>query len=270
MLQSLKSAQWLNDHQDDPNLIILDARLKPGTPGVDTLQIPKARLFDMKGPNFRNVEDPFPNAFPSPQSFENGCQLLGINASSTIIIYDNIGIFNSPRVWWLFKTMGHENVYVLDGGLPEWIKLGFETTIKTPKSFTKGNFKAQLKEGRAKFHMEMKKIVSNQNHFIADARSSERFNGLTDEPREGLRSGHIPGSINIHYKELLDETGKFKSLEDVKKRLAILEQDEKPIVFSCGSGVTACILLLATEASFPEKDLYVYDGSWTEWGTLEL
>ncbi len=272
MHKEVVSAEWLNNNQSNKNLIILDASPKKTISGkvstVADLCIPNARIFDIKG-TFSNQESNFPNTVPSAAQFEKACQSLGIYKDSKIVVYDNLGIYTSPRAWWLFKTMGHENISVLDGGLPEWVKAGFETVKKSTviQEFPKGNFKSKINE---EFVIEYETVIENtvSNNFkIVDARSTGRFSGTADEPRKHLKSGSIPNSINIPSSSLL-ENGKFKSIEDLREIFTKKTTKKDKLVFSCGSGITACIVMLASEIAF-KKSRYLYDGSWTEYAELQ-
>ncbi|MFT4698162.1 MAG: thiosulfate/3-mercaptopyruvate sulfurtransferase [Flavobacteriaceae bacterium] len=263
----LVSSQWLKDHLSSPNLIILDAHLPSNTSKIastlEGLQIKNARLFDIKN-TFSDQNSELPNTLPSPKYFETSCRSIGINKDSIIVVYDQIGIYTSPRVWWMFKTMGHDNVYLLNGGLPEWISQGFETEEKQNASYAKGNFKAQLNPNAVKNSNQLLENLNTNEFTVLDARSSDRFKGEKKEPREGLRSGCIPSSINLPFTEVL-ENGTFKSVAELKNIFNYLKLDEKELIFSCGSGITACITLVASEL-ISEKKTAIYDGSWTEWG----
>jgi thiosulfate/3-mercaptopyruvate sulfurtransferase len=180
------------------------------------------------------------------------------------VVSDPAGIYLSPRAWWLFKVMGHEQVWVLDGGLPAWIKEGYPTEKRKEQSYKKGTFTAKFQPQLFKSKEQVLENIQSKEAVLVDARSTDRFHAETEEPRAGLRSGHIPGSINIPYTELLRD-GKFLPQEELKK---ILPLQDKSLLFSCGSGVTACIDMLAYElvSDMPKA---IYDGSWTEWGQEE-
>ena len=269
MNQPLVSPQWLNENLNRSDLILLDAsdlENKAGLiPQFKNLKIKGARFFDLKN-TFSDPNGRFPNTFPSEEQFEKGCRALGINNRSQIVVYDNIGIYTSPRVWWMFKVMGHENVHVLDGGLPNWVNQGFETVDHFESKPSLGDFKSKMRLGQIKDINFIQSNITNQDYIIIDARSEGRFNGTSDEPRAGLRSGHIPNSINIPYTSLL-ENGKYKSSAEIKALFEAYKIDDRPLVFSCGSGVTACIVLLASEMVL-NNSTAVYDGSWTEWASL--
>jgi thiosulfate/3-mercaptopyruvate sulfurtransferase len=269
MNQSLVSSKWLHENLDSSALIILDASQKDTkselTSEFGNLKIKGAKFFDLKNA-FSDQTSQFPNTFPSADQFEMECQKLGINRTSRIIVYDNLGVYTSPRVWWMFKAMGHEEVYVLNGGLPDWISNGFEVESLGDSPQLPGNFKAKLQSGFVKGIDFIQSNAITQKNILIDARSSGRFNGTAKEPREGLRSGHIPNSINIPFTNVL-ENGKYKSETELRELFEETDMDERPLIFSCGSGVTACIVLLAAEMVLDNKTA-IYDGSWTEWATL--
>ena len=260
------SVEELQNLLTDPNLIILDASPISNKSGLKTefpdLRIKGTRFFDLKN-KFSDQSAEMPNTLPIPEDFERECRNLGINQNSKIVVYDNLGIYSSPRVWWMFLAMGHENIAVLNGGLPEWINAGFETEVIEKKAFSEGNFKAKpILKLKTKIETVVENIDS-QTLIVIDARSEGRFEGTAPEPREGLKSGHIPNSKSLPFKEVLED-GKMKSPEELEAIFEALNFEEKPMIFTCGSGLTACIIMLAAEtvSSIPKS---VYDGSWTEW-----
>ncbi len=264
----LVSVDWLNQNLEASNLIILDASMKKATDtdaDSTTIQIPNALFFDIKNV-FSNTSDVFPNAVPSEEQFTLEAQKLGLNKNSVIVVYDDKGIYSSVRVWWLFKAFGHNNIAVLDGGLPEWIKANYKTEPIEQYKREPGNFIAYYNPEYFKFFDDIQHSINNKNDVILDARSIDRFNGFAEEPREGLRSGHIPSSKSLPYSNLLDGN-KLKDKEDLKSIFDNFNVSDKNLVFSCGSGITACILALGADIA-GYKNLSVYDGSWTEYGTL--
>ncbi|MCL4109520.1 UNVERIFIED_CONTAM: hypothetical protein GTU68_038915 [Idotea baltica] len=191
--------------------------------------------------------------------FQQEARLLGVNNESTIIIYDNMGIYSSPRVWYMFKSMGHENVHVLDGGLPAWIKEENDVEKIKEETYDIGNFTAVFDKGSTRSTFDILQNIDTRKAQLIDARSEGRFNGTAPEPRAELKSGHIKGSLNIPFTKVLSE-GKYKSKEELKD----LFNPDKPMIFTCGSGLTACIVLLGAEIA-NDSPKSVYDGSWTEW-----
>ncbi len=270
MTNPLVSSQWLHDHLNDPNLIILDASQKKNISGekskLENKQIKGARKFDIKN-TFSDQESDLPNTIPSPEQFQEECRKLGINKNSKIVAYDNLGIYTSPRVWYLFKIMGHKEIAVLDGGLPEWDSNGFEIEEIADSVFEKGDFEAKYHPDLFKSRAEVKGNLKTKEAQVLDARSAGRFDGTAQEPRVGLPSGHIPQSTSLPYTEVL-ENGKYKSKEELKALFDKKEIDDRPMIFTCGSGITACVIMLASELVL-ENEKSVFDGSWTEWAQRE-
>lgn len=267
MNTSIISVEWLNDKLNDEKLIILDCTLKNQleklSPTIQDIQIKNARFFDVKY-KFSDTENEFPTAYPSKAQFEKESQKLGINTDSIIVVYDANGIYSSPRVWWLFKSMGHQEVYVLNGGLPEWIKNNFQTERKSDKAYLVGNFRVKSNKSIVRKFDDIMNNISSEKELVVDVRSKDRFEGNVPEPREGLRSGQILNSINLPYTKVLNN-GKFQNEEYLADLFKFLKDENRNIVFSCGSGITACVVYLASESILTNSKA-VYDGSWTEWG----
>lgn len=266
---SLVSVDWLNAHIDLEHLIILDASIpkvgnSPKT-SISPLQIPRSRFFDLKK-KFCNKEAAYPNTLPSIKQFELQARKLGINSNSQIIIYDDLGVYSSPRAWWLFKLMGFDNVAVLNGGLPAWKLANYPLIEQSESYWEKGNFHVNYRPNLVTFFEGIQTKSKAASIKIIDARSKNRFHGLVPEPRLGLRSGNIPNSVNLPYFDVIEST----SILNASTLQSIFNNFVKPedtLVFSCGSGITACILALAADlAGF--KKWSVYDGSWTEYGSL--
>ncbi|WP_431134300.1 sulfurtransferase [Psychroserpens mesophilus] len=265
LVSTIVSCKWLHDNQHLEHLIILDASVD-----IDVFDsegyIPNSRPLDLKA-KFNDIHAEFPNTMPSQQQFETEARQLGIHTNSLLVVYDHNGIYWSPRVWWLFKTFGFKNIVVLDGGLPEWKKLGYKT-VSSPHviNWKPGDFSATFDATKMVFFDSISQISKDKNTLILDARSHERFNCLVSEPRAGLRSGTIPNSKNLSYTNVLNGN----CLKQKHELIAIFDTftiGENALVFSCGSGITACILALAAQVS-DFKHIAVYDGSWTEYGTL--
>lgn len=270
MLKTTVSVDWLNNNLDNPNLIILDASQHNSQAKLNTkfenIQIKGARLLAIKDA-FSDKDSKYPNTLLSPKDFEVAAQNLGINKSSKMVVYDNRGVYFSPRVWWMFKTMGHQEIAVLDGGLPEWINQGYPTEQPQNHVFKLGNFTSNFRPEKVKNFHFIKENINTKEALVIDARSEDRFKALAPEPRVGLRGGNIPTSINLPYSKLL-ENGQFRSKNELTDIFSNMKLGDKKLVFSCGSGITACILLLATELSIGNKTS-IYDGSWTEWAQRE-
>ncbi|NOH79970.1 sulfurtransferase [Vibrio sp. RE86] len=265
----LVTPQWLNEQiHSNSNLVILDASIDfqiPGEVEKDKINlIPNTLRFDYDK-DFCDPNNSLPHMMPSEQRFNDLAQSLGINNDSTVVVYDNSGTFASPRAWWMFRAMGHKKVYILDGGLTEWKLSDLDLVQTYEQTKQKGNFSGRLDE---EFFVSADYVlnqIENEHSLTVDARSRARFNAEVPEPRAGIRSGHIPNSVCQPFAELMD-THKLKPADELKRILsAVLSSEMHQTIFSCGSGVTACIVLLAADiAGF--DNLSVYDGSWTEWG----
>ena len=266
--KALVSVEWLKNNLLKPEVIILDATLKKDKFGRKVTMrkscIPGALFFDLSG-TFSDQKSPYPNMLPSDEVFEREAQNLGINSNSIIVVYDTKGIYSSARAWWMFKLMGHTNVFVLDGGFPEWERSLYPIEI-IPKSIPikKGNFKVIKQPNMVWNYEKVKSNLTGKTHLIVDARSPERFLGLRPEPRPQTKIGHIPFSLNLHYQSLI-KNGKLRSKQEILNTFTSLGTLNKPLVFSCGSGVTACILYLSA-FMYLNNEIAIYDGSWTEWG----
>lgn len=264
-MNPLRSAKELHEQLAEPDLVLLDAGLSSTAEGHTadlTTTIPGARYFDLKK-HFSDPYSPFPNTLPPPEQFEAECRKLGINKTSRIVVFDNLGVYSSPRVWWMFKVMGHDEISVLDGGLPEWINSGFPIIKRMPETWEAGDFVADFQPRLVLSYEEMLQNVASRNFLVVDARSRGRFSGTEPEPRKHLQSGHIPRSVNLPYQDVLRD-GKFRPAEELRAMFEKACSAPEELVFSCGSGLTACIIMLAGEIGFRESKR-IYDGSWTEW-----
>ncbi|HLS37835.1 MAG TPA: sulfurtransferase [Sphingobacterium bovisgrunnientis] len=255
---------------NDKSIVLLDCTIdKVGQSLRDeSLElIPNSLFFDIEG-KLSDKSSKLPHTLVSAEIFEQEMQTLGINQNSTVVLYDRWGIYSSPRAWWMFKVMGFDNVHVLNGGLPAWKEKGFPLTERYNEPIEKGNFKAKF---NVSWYANIEYILKNyQKDFIQifDARSKARFTGVVPEPRQGLKSGHIPYSYNIPFDELLD--GEFYGdKEKIARFFKHIGPEVEEYIFSCGSGITASILAFASHLIGYEK-IRVYDGSWSEWGSEEL
>jgi thiosulfate/3-mercaptopyruvate sulfurtransferase len=265
----LKTASWLIHNINRPDVIVLDASMKKNASGTKSLFTNKvikgSYKFDLEN-IFRDVNSNLPNTFPTHDIVYNNCKELGINSNSTVIIYDNINIYSSPRAWYILKSFGLHKVFVLDGGLPAWISKKGETTnsYSIPKDL--GNWQPELIYDRIWNKELILDNLKSKKRIVIDARGAERFKGNKTESRIGVRSGHIPFSKNLPYSTLIEQ-GKLKSKEEISNLFNQINPDNKDITFTCGSGVTACILHLASEIIDNNNCNSVYDGSWSEWGS---
>lgn len=263
------SSEWLQKELGSPDLKIVDASFYLPAQGRDADgeylagHIPGAVRFDHD--KIADHSTGLPHMVPSPEVFAEAVGKLGISESDRIVVYDGPGIFSAPRGWWLFRIMGARQVYVLDGGLDGWKAEGrpLETGTPSPAACT---FRADLQLDKVIDFQTMLSIVSEGKRQIADARSAGRFMGTEPEPRAGMRSGHMPGARSLP-SGTFSVNGKLRPLSELRKAIEDAGIDfGRPVVTSCGSGITAAIITLALE-SLGHEDNALYDGSWTEWGS---
>jgi thiosulfate/3-mercaptopyruvate sulfurtransferase len=265
----LVSTEWLAERLRDANVSVVDASYFLPTQKRDAHaeyragHIPGAVFFDIEAVSDHSTE--LPHMLPGTTQFGEVVGALGIGDGDTVVVYDSTGLFSAPRVWWTFRIMGAKQVYILDGGLPKWKAEGRQLDTgdskRTPKKFN-----AEMNVGAVAMLDDMRLAQAGDDTQIVDARSAERFAGKAPEPRPGLRSGHIPRSFNVPYDRLL-ENGRLASRERVTAAFTSAGVDlDKPIITSCGSGVTAAILTFALE-SIGKEPKGLYDGSWAEWGS---
>jgi len=269
----LVSTDWLAAHIADPNVRVIDASFKmPGVlplPKEDYLaaHIPGAVFFDVDAVS--DHSNPLPHMFPSAEQFGRDVGGLGIGNDDTVVIYDAGGWVAAPRAWWMLLSFGHNNVRVLNGGLKKWVAEGrkVEKGEVAPKPAT---FSATFDARRTRSLQQLIANLASRAEQVIDARANERYQGKVAEPRPGLRSGHIPGSLSLPYNHLFDATtATMKSPDELWA--AFLDAGLKldaPVVTSCGSGVSAAVLTLALYRLGVENPA-LYDGSWTEWGAAD-
>lgn len=267
---NLVNATWLSEYLNDPNVLVLDASWYMPVDQRDAdaefliKHIPGSQRFDFDGVVKDDSSD-LPHTLPGVDKFQSIARSLGVSKDTHLVVYDGSGVFAAPRAWWMFKVMGHGQVSLLNGGLPAWDAAGLPLDSGRAKTRSAGNFTASLQAERYADASRVKQSLSTNSHQILDARGAPRFTGSEPEPRTGLRSGHMPGAHNLPYKallhgnELLDE----ESIRQLFK--SINPGDERPIIATCGSGVTASLLALAAEQAGLDS-IAVYDGSWSEWG----
>ena len=271
MNTSLINAQWLYEHLNTPGLIVLDASMSRVI-GITPLTysqrqvIPGSHPLDLEG-DLVNPASAKPHAWPERERLINTLESLGITPDSEVVIYDDQGIYSAPRAWWMLRSAGINKVKVLNGGLPAWLEAGYPVAADYAQSVRSSGL-SDLPEpaGMLTPCTEVLRNCNSPRFTLVDVRSAERFRGEVPEPREGVRSGHIPGSLNLPFTRVLNE----RAYLPVEKISGIFTacglQQDTPLVFSCGSGVTACIVLLgAYEAGWQQVSLY--DGSWAEWGS---
>lgn len=265
----LVSTDWLVSHLAAPDVRVIDATWRlPGQGGdpradYEVAHIPGARFFDID--DISDKTSALPHMLPPIEKFVSRVRAMGIGDGHRVVVYDQDGLFSAARVWWMFRVFGHDDVAVLDGGLKKWIAEGRETEDMPPdpreRHFT-GRKDASLVRDVTQVAASLK-LGDEQ---LVDARSPSRFRGDEPEPRAGLRAGHMPGAKNVHYASLFLETGEMKSPEACREIFEAAGVDlSKPVVTTCGSGVTAAILSLALARMGHRKNA-LYDGSWSEWG----
>jgi len=266
----LVETSWLAAHLNAPDLIILDGSMHLPTAKRDAYaeykaeHIPGAMFFDIN--DIADEKSALPHMLPSPAKFASRMRKMGIGDGMRIIAYDSEGLYSAARVWWMFRVMGHPDVAVLDGGLKKWKAEGRPVTdevtqLRTPRHFT-ARFHGELVRDKD----DVKGLIGSAAVQIVDARASARFAGTAPEPRAGLRSGHIPSSKSVPFGTLLNADGTMKSEAELAAAFKAAGVDPaKPVVATCGSGVTAGVIALAL-ARLGQSDAAVYDGSWSEWG----
>ena len=262
------SVEWLLENFDHPDLVILDASLKkPGSQETSgeyaNIRISNARFFDIENA-FSDTNNPLPHMMPSAELFTAEARKLGVNQHSAIVVYDSAGIYSSPRAWWMFRAMGHENVAVLNGGLPAWQKENLPCEVIEPVSVPIGDFKADYQPELISNLEDVSRAMDDTGSRIIDARSEGRFSGRAPEPRKGLRGGHIPNAINLPFEKVIRD-GEMLPVAKLKEIFDLLNFKDEKLIFTCGSGVTACIIALAS-AQVVSNQKSIYDGSWSEWG----
>ncbi|HEX5817826.1 MAG TPA: 3-mercaptopyruvate sulfurtransferase [Gemmatimonadales bacterium] len=268
----LVSTAWLADRLGDPRLRLLDASWYLPTANRDPRaefgagHLPGAQFFDLDA-----ASDPasqLPHMLPTEAHFASYVRSLGVSSGDWVVVYDGSGNnLSAPRAWWMFRAFGHRDVAVLDGGLGAWRREGRALEEGEAATMRPGDFTARLQPGMVRHLDAVREAVRAGGAQLVDMRSAGRFMATEPEPRAGLRGGHIPGSRHLHYARLVDAEGRL--LEDDALRAVVagagVGEDPRPVIASCGSGVSACALVLALHA-LGRDDVAVYDGSWTEWG----
>mgnify|MGYP005858504459 CR=1 FL=1 len=267
--RTLVSTAWLEAHLRDPDLRVIDASWYLPQEGRDAraeyaaAHIPGARFFDIE--EIADTRSGLPHMAPQPEKFVSRMRAMGIGDGHQVVIYDGAGIFSAPRVWWTFRLMGKQDVAVLDGGFPKWQAEG-RPVEDMPPMMRDRHITVQRQAGLVKDVTQVAQAAKLGTHTILDARSAGRFRGHEPEPREGLRPGHIPGSVNLPWQTLMNPDGTMKDEGALRAAFAALGVDPaRPVITTCGSGVTAAILSLALER-IGHRNHALYDGSWAEWG----
>jgi thiosulfate/3-mercaptopyruvate sulfurtransferase len=267
----LVTTEWLADHLDAPDIVVVDGSYYLPTMKRNARQeyldahIPGAVFFDIE--EIADHTSDLPHMLPKPEAFASAMRDLGIGDGQTIVVYDGLGLYGAARVWWTFRVFGVKEVFILDGGFPKWKSEGrpleFGETKRLPRHFT-----ARMDHGAVAALTDVQQVLKSGQAQVVDARSSERFRGQAPEPRPGLRSGRMPGSFNVPFQAVVDD-GRLASPDRIRAAFADANVDvDRPIVTSCGSGVTAAILTFALDAIGKNKNK-LYDGSWAEWGARQ-
>ncbi|QJE72917.1 3-mercaptopyruvate sulfurtransferase [Aerophototrophica crusticola] len=270
----LVTVEWLASRLGDPSVRVLDASWHLPTlkrdPRAEFLagHIPGARFFDIDALSAPGTD--LPHMLPSPAAFGEALGALGIGSGDTVVVYDSVGISSAPRAWWMFRAFGHLDVFVLDGGLPAWTAAGHPVETGEPSPAEPRSFRARLDPALVRDVADIRANLETGSEQVVDARAAGRFEGTAPEPRPGLRMGHIPGSLNLPFTDLLDPATKtLLPADTLRDRFKAAGVDlSRPVTTSCGSGITACVLALALYR-IGRSDVPVYDGSWAEWGARE-
>ena len=270
MMQALVSTEWLAERLNEPDTRIADASWYLPQAGRDAkaeyaaAHIPRAVYFDID--DLSDETSPYPHMLAPATKFAGRMRALGLSSGDTIVVYDGAGLFSSPRAWWMLRAMGHQDVFVLDGGLPKWRREGRKVEA-TPAHPLPREFTPRLDRGIVRDFAQVMENLKSHAAQVIDARGAPRFTAAEPEPRAGVRGGHIPGSINVPYSQLINADGTLKSAEALRILFAVKHVDlSAPVVTSCGSGVTAALAMLALQVA-GAGSVALYDGSWAEWGT---
>jgi len=272
---SLVNVAWLQQHLDHDDLLLFDASWHMPATGRDGFaewqqeRIGGARFFDFDG-RICDLQSSLPHMLPDADGFTHELQRLGLNQRSCVVVYDSMGMFSSPRAWWMLRVMGCANVALLDGGLPAWKAQGLATEGLATESGTDepayplGDFRARLAARQVADAAAVLRALEDERICVLDARPEPRFNGTADEPRAGLRRGHMPGAKNLPFAQLFNQ-GLLRPEAELALLFEPLLDKSSAAICSCGSGVTACILAFALH-QIGFNQVAVYDASWSEWG----
>jgi thiosulfate/3-mercaptopyruvate sulfurtransferase len=268
----LVSTDWLANHLEAPDIKIVDASWylpaeeRDAKAEYAAAHLPGAVFFDID--EIAATDTDLPHMLPLPAKFASRVRKLGLGDGSRIVVYDGWGVRSAARVWWTFRAMGHEDVGVLDGGLPKWIAEGRPTTDRT-SVVRERHFTVRFANDLVRDRSQVARALDSRREQVVDARPAARFRGETPEPRPGLKAGHMPGALSIPMSEMLAADGTMKSRAALAAVFDKAGVDIKqPVVASCGSGITACVLALGL-ARLGRWRTAVYDGSWADWGAAE-
>lgn len=265
----LVTPAWLAERISAPDIRVIDATwFMPGDPrNAKALfaerRIPGAIFFDID--EIADTDSDLPHMLPSPEKFASRMKKLGVGDGTRIVVYDNHGLMTAARVWWTFRVFGHEDVDVLDGGFPAWERAGYEVETGEPRTRMERHFTPRVRNDLVRDLADVQRAIDGGHSPILDARAAPRFRGEVAEPRAGLRSGHMPGALNVPFQSLLNADGVMKSKDELQQIFDSAGLGSAAPICSCGSGITAAVIALAL-ARLGRWDAAVYDGSWTEWG----
>ncbi|AXC49128.1 3-mercaptopyruvate sulfurtransferase [Paracoccus suum] len=269
--RTLVGTGWLAKHLSDPDLRVIDASWflpgegRDGAAEYAAGHIPGARFFDID--QIADTSSDLPHMAPSPEVFISRLRAMGVGDGHQVVIYDRSGIRSAARVWWTFRLMGKTDVAVLDGGFTKWVAEG-RPVEDMPPILRDRHMTAQRQAGLVRDATQVAAASKLGSHVIVDARPGPRFRGEAAEPRAGLRSGHIPGAVNLPHSDLLRPDGTMLPPDELRAAFEAAGVDlSRPIITTCGSGVTASVLALALER-VGQRDWSLYDGSWAEWGAF--
>ncbi|MBT3789123.1 MAG: 3-mercaptopyruvate sulfurtransferase [Alphaproteobacteria bacterium] len=270
--QSLVSTDWLAEHINAPDVRVVDASWympaenRDPAAEYDAEHIPGAVRFDID--EIADTDSDLPHMMPSPEKFSSRMRKAGIGDGNRVVVYDGGMMMAAARAWWMLRTFGHDDVAILDGGFNKWKAEGrpLEDMPPTPRE---RHFTARLNSTMIRYADQMLANIDSQKEQVVDARAQARFDGIAPEPRAGLRGGHIPGSVCVPFIDVIDDDKTMLPAADIKEAFTSAGLDlKKPIVATCGSGVSAAMLVFAMHL-IGQRQNAVYDGSWTEWGGRE-
>ena len=270
-MNPLVTTEWLASRLHEPHVRAVDASWYLPAAGRNAAaefaaaHVPGAVRFDLDAASAPDT--PLPHMLPAAERFTEAMRQLGLDDDDTIVVYDGSGVnLSAPRAWWMFRVFGHDRVAVLDGGLGTWIREGRPTERGSATAGTPGRFTARFDASLVRDASEVLAVIGTGAAQVVDARSAGRFAGTEPEPRPGLRGGQIPGSRSVPFQSLVDEAGRMRPAAELRRIFeAAGVEAGRPLVTSCGSGVTACAVALAAEVA-GMAPAAVYDGSWSEWG----
>jgi thiosulfate/3-mercaptopyruvate sulfurtransferase len=272
MASPLVTTDWLAEHLGEPGLVVLDGSWHMPDAGRDSKaeyaqgHIPGAVFFDID--QISDHATSLPHMLAAPSDFATAVRRLGVESDSTVVVYDSVGVFSAPRVWWSFRAMGHDRVFVLDGGLKKWLAEGHPIEAGWREA-AHGEFKAHFRPELVQNLAGVRQVLEGGAAQVVDARSAARFRGEAPEPRYGVREGHMPGALNAPWSGLAADDGTLQPAAALRAAFEAAGVDlARPIVTTCGSGISAAILALAL-AVLGREDVPVYDGSWSEWGAAD-